>query len=131
MDYYINRIINNDSIHVEGNGDKLINFIDAEDLCNIVCRLVEPTYHQKIKNITYELSCNEYSSLNDLIWRLSQFLEKDNLLKRVYVKYNSSHKGSYEDKKCFANNFKLKSQINPQLNSFNTTLKKIIDEYKN
>ena len=127
LTYYIDKILNNEKISIDGKGNKIINFIDAEDMCDIICKLVDPC-NSHLKNITYELSCNEYTSLSNLVWRLSQFphykIKLNNTTKPIKYKYNSPQDSPYINKKCFANN------LNFRFTSFNDTLKKVFYEYK-
>lgn len=126
LKYYVNQILNNKEISIDGNGNKLINFIDAEDVCDIICKLVDP-YNDHLKNMTYELSCNEYTSLSNLVWRLSQF---QNNHKSLNYNYNSPNDSPYINKKCFANNLKIKEHLNFHFTDFHDTLKKVFYEYK-
>ena len=127
INYYINQILNNDEISIDGDGNKLINFIDAEDVCDIICKLIDPC-NNHLKNYTYEISCNEYTSLSNLVWRLSQF---ENKSKPLNLKYNSPNDSPYINKKCFANNLKIKEHLNFHFTNFHDTLKKVFYEYKN
>tara|TARA_R110000824_G_scaffold133923_2_gene296771 strand:+ start:1115 stop:1921 length:807 start_codon:yes stop_codon:yes gene_type:complete len=125
--YYVDRILDGGKISIDGKGDGLINFIDSEDVCDVVCTLVSSSHHHKTKNITYELSCDNNSSLNDLVWNLSQFSHKNILPK---TEHNSPKDSPYTNKKCFANNSKVKEHLDFQFINFQDTLKKVFYEYK-
>ena len=68
----------------------------------------------------YEIGCNEITSINDLIYRLSNIM---NVTPKLHFYANNS---PYADIKCFAVNFNIKRDIN-----FNDTLEKIYSNYEN
>lgn len=118
---YINNLSTNNELFVDGNGDNLINFIDANDVCNIVCKLI---YSDLVRK-EYELGCSEITSLNDLIYRLTGYINKKPLLK--YYAENSP----YANNQCIATNFKIKKDINYNFTNFDDTLKQICSSYEN
>ena len=106
---------------IDGKGDELINFIDANDIRDIVCKLI---YSDLVRK-EYELGCNEITSLNDLIHRLSKYTNKKPLLKY----YTDS--SPYANDQCIATNFKIKQDIDYSFINFDDTLKQICSSYEN
>mgnify|MGYP003646683202 CR=1 FL=1 len=121
LSQYINNLFTNDELSIEGKGDRLINFIDAKDVRDVVCKLINSDLVRK----EYELGCNEITSLNDLIHRLAKCVNKKPLLK--YYTNNSP----YANDQCFATNFKIKRDIDYSFINFDDTLKQICSSYEN
>tara|TARA_R110001632_G_scaffold17996_2_gene56286 strand:+ start:1265 stop:2083 length:819 start_codon:yes stop_codon:yes gene_type:complete len=121
LSQYINNLITGNKLSVDGTGNKLINFVDAEDVCNIILKLINSSLMHK----EYEIGCNEITSINDLIYRLSNIM---NVTPKLHFYANNS---PYADIKCFAVNFNIKRDINYNFINFNDTLEKIYSNYEN
>ena len=115
LSQYIYNLIIDSKLPIDNTGNKLINFVDAKDVCNIISRLINSSLVRK----EYEIGCNEITSINDLIYRLSNIM--DVIPKLVFHADNSP----YVDTKCFAINFNIKRDLNYSFINFNNTLKKI------
>lgn len=122
LSQYINNLLSNKELLVDGKGNEIINFVDVNDICNIILRLLDSNLVQK----EYEIGCNEMTTLNDLIYRLSLILDKE-----PRIKYNAGIDSPYMNTQCFAYNFKIKQDINYRLINFDNTLKEICSSYGN
>jgi len=118
---YINNLLKSNKILVEGNGNELINFVDVYDVCSIIYQLI----NSDLINKEYEVGCNEMTSLNDLIYRLSSITKTE-----PNIQYNAKD-SSYANTKCFAINFKIKQDMNYSFIDFNKTLNRICNSYEN
>jgi nucleoside-diphosphate-sugar epimerase len=117
---YIECLLNDDIVNIDGDGDQMINFIDANDMCDIINKLI---YSVTIR-AEYELGCNEMTSLNDLIYRLSKHLNRTPIIQ------HHSDSSPYDNVQCFAINFKVKRDMQYTFNTFDDTLKRICDSYE-
>ena len=117
---YIDNLITSNELLIEGNGNKLINFVDADDICNIIFKLIYSNLVRK----EYEIGCNEMTSLNDLIYRLSSITNKS-----PNIRYHANN-SPYANTECFAINFKIKQDINYSFINFDDTLKQICNSYE-
>lgn len=118
---YIDNLLTNTKILIDGEGDVLINFVDAQDVCHIIYRLIFSDLIHK----EYEVGCNEMTSLNDLIYRLSCITNSV-----PKIQYNAEN-SPYANTECFAINFKIKQEINYSFINFNKTLNQICSNYEN
>tara|TARA_R110001592_G_scaffold224817_2_gene480520 strand:- start:344 stop:1141 length:798 start_codon:yes stop_codon:yes gene_type:complete len=121
LSQYINNLITDNTLSIDNTGNKLINFVDAEDVCNVILKLINSSLVRK----EYEIGCNEITSINDLIYRLSTIM---NITPKLHFNAENS---PYADTKCFAINFNIKRDINYSFINFNDTLKKICNSYEN
>jgi nucleoside-diphosphate-sugar epimerase len=126
--YYIDQILNNKPIPIDGSGQKLITFVDAQDVCKIICKLTK----KKIVNESFEISNNEYTSLDDLTYRLAKIMGYDYMTKKLTLDSPEMAKrlGSYDDETCIANNFKIKKALKFKFKSLNSTIRRIYKNYE-
>ena len=120
---YINNLLSNDELSIEGAGHELINFVDAKDVCNIICQLIS----SKLVRKEYEIGCNEMTSLNDLVYRLNTIMDTSVAPK---IKHHATD-SPYADIRCIAANFKIKQDMNYSFINFNESLKQICNSYEN
>jgi len=118
LEYYINQIISNKPIEIEGKGDELINFIDCEDLAKLIILLIT---QNKFENKTFEIGNGEYTSLLDLVYRLSKF---NNTIHPAQLKLNSFY-SPYKNQQCIASNLEIKRYLNYKFTDLDETLKRL------
>tara|TARA_R110000744_G_scaffold53335_4_gene113964 strand:- start:246 stop:1043 length:798 start_codon:yes stop_codon:yes gene_type:complete len=118
---YINNLLSGKKLLVGGKGNKLINFVDVNDVCGVILKLIDSDLVHK----EYEIGNSEMTSLDDLIYRLSLIINK--IPKIQYYATTSP----YTNNQCFATNFKIKQDINYSFTNFDNTLKEIYSSYEN
>jgi nucleoside-diphosphate-sugar epimerase len=113
--YYIKKLLNNEIIEVEGEGDQPLSFVFSEDIVKVICKIIE----EKVIHKTYNLCNDDVVTLKEFITIISDVVDK-----KPNIQYNSKG-GPFENKKCtFANN-----QIKNDLNIEFKPLKQGITDY--
>ena len=122
FEYYMNQISNNKPVAIDSDGQKLITFVDARDVCKIICKLVKK---KKIINKSFEIANNELTSLDDVIYRVAKVMRRD----RDYITHNSQE-SPYDNETCIANNFKIKKALKFEFKSLNSTIRRLYKHYE-
>ena len=71
--YYIDRILDKRQIQVDGDGSSLLSFVFAEDVANLVSKIVNST----ITNEAYNINNGEFITLNQLVSLFFNILRKE------------------------------------------------------
>lgn len=96
-------------------GEELITFVDAQDVCNIICKLIE----KETNKMEFELACNEPTTITDLYNRLEKIFTTSKTPTNPTI---IDPHYPYINKQCMASNFKIKNHLNYTFNSFDKTL---------
>ena len=87
LGYYINAIQNNTPIEVAGNGENIINLVFAEDVVECILNIIYSDLDLNLSSpISYNISSNEFMTVNSLINIIAKELKVENLK----INYDSS-----------------------------------------
>ena len=100
-------------------GENMITFIDAKDMCGIICELIE----KETTKMSFELAGNEYTSITDL------YNQVKNILPQNLPNLNIETTYPYIDKQCMAFNLKLKNYLNYEFISLKDTLHRLCGNF--
>ena len=118
--YYIRKILNNEIIEVDGEGNELISFIFSEDIVKVICKIIQ----EKITFKIYNLCNDDVVTLKELINVISKTVGKD-----ANIQYYSPG-GPLENKKCIFSNNEIKADLDIEFKSLKQGMINYYEWYK-
>jgi len=121
--YYIDKILNNETIYIHENGNALIQFVDVEDVAESVFRCTS----DDIINQTFNISNDTISDIHYLINIISNMLKKSNKIKYIETFNNEI---PFKNQHVLIDNSKSKKLLNIKYINLEEMIKKYLKEYK-
>jgi len=120
--YYFEKILNNEIVDVEGDGQAILSFIFVEDLANIISIFATSTMADKD---VYNICNDEAITITGFIALISDIIGKKANLNFV------DKKVSFKNEHCFFSNKKIKNHLNYNFITLKHGLEQIYEhEYK-
>ena len=120
--YYFDKMLNNQVVDVEGDGQAILSFTFVEDLAKIISTLATSTLSSK--NI-YNVCSDEFVTINGFIDLISCIIGKKPNLNFV------NKKVSFKNQHCFFSNKKIKNDLNYNFKKLRNGLEELYEhDYK-
>lgn len=120
--YYFDKILNNQPVDIEGDGQAILSFVFVEDLANIIGIIATSKVHNKQ---IYNVCNDEFVTIKGFIEMISSIAKKEPDFNFV------KNKVSFKNEHCFFSNKKIKNDLNYKFKTLKNGLIELYEhEYK-